>query len=401
IIYDIIVEPPSVGSTTDDYGHHKPMAFMAWRINGQYIMEGLAASFMFPLGGLGFIILDLTNKPSMPKLNLQSPKYATPQKERRKVLKIRSQRSSWEKSFVDPILAYRNRQAANFKTLTNDEYIFYFAIGSMINPISLHLRNIRPIVSYPATCYDHQIVFCGPNGMANIESRLGESFEGVVHLLTATDMNTLDKVEAVYNRIPVTVTDYSNQTQLAYAYQMDLSRLSNLEYSLPSERYMDIIIKGCEYYGVKQTYIDRLKQISVVPRMKSSEYKCITDVPDVHYTLDDLVLHNGTNNYPLWISINYKIFEHTGLPSTDDPSYHQLSTLYNVIKGLHSGKDMTLKMSQNLYEPLYGIPSTEDEMSLEHRSMVEDMFITFISNSRSGDKNYWRLIGKLIKSSSE
>ncbi|CAF4562079.1 unnamed protein product [Didymodactylos carnosus] len=214
-------------------------------------------------------------------------------------------------------------------------------------------------------------------------------------------MNTLDKVEAVYNRIPVTVTDYSNQTQLAYAYQMDLSRLSNLEYSLPSERYMDIIIKGCEYYGVKQTYIDRLKQISVVPRMKSSEYKCITDVPDVHYTLDDLVLHNGTNNYPLWISINYKIFEHTGLPSTDDPSYHQLSTLYNVIKGLHSGKDMTLKMSQNLYEPLYGIPSTEDEMSLEHRSMVEDMFITFISNSRSGDKNYWRLIGKLIKSSSE
>ncbi|CAF1511316.1 unnamed protein product [Didymodactylos carnosus] len=71
IIYDIIVEPPSVGSTTDEYGHHKPVAFMAWRINGQYIMEGLAASFMFTLGGLGFIILDLTNKPSMPKLNLE------------------------------------------------------------------------------------------------------------------------------------------------------------------------------------------------------------------------------------------------------------------------------------------------------------------------------------------
>ncbi|CAF1519221.1 unnamed protein product, partial [Didymodactylos carnosus] len=69
IIYDIIVEPPSVGSTTDEYGHHKPVAFMAWRINGQYIMEGLAASFMFSLGGIGFILLDLTNKPSMPKLN--------------------------------------------------------------------------------------------------------------------------------------------------------------------------------------------------------------------------------------------------------------------------------------------------------------------------------------------
>lgn len=42
---------------------------MAWRINGQYIMEGLAASFMFTLGGLGFILLDQTNKPNMPRLN--------------------------------------------------------------------------------------------------------------------------------------------------------------------------------------------------------------------------------------------------------------------------------------------------------------------------------------------
>lgn len=57
------------GSTTDEYGHHKPVAFMAWRINGQYIMEGLAAAFMFTLGGLGFILLDQTNKPNMPRLN--------------------------------------------------------------------------------------------------------------------------------------------------------------------------------------------------------------------------------------------------------------------------------------------------------------------------------------------
>ena len=42
---------------------------MQWRINGQYIMEGLASSFLFTLGGVGFIILDQTNKPLMPKLN--------------------------------------------------------------------------------------------------------------------------------------------------------------------------------------------------------------------------------------------------------------------------------------------------------------------------------------------
>lgn len=42
---------------------------MAYRVNGQYIMEGLASSFMFALGGIGFIVLDQTHAPSTPKLN--------------------------------------------------------------------------------------------------------------------------------------------------------------------------------------------------------------------------------------------------------------------------------------------------------------------------------------------
>merc|ERR1711962_1442733 len=69
IIYDVIIEPPSIGSVPDEKGNSKPVAFMPYRVNGQYIMEGLASSFMFTLGGLGFVILDQTNKPLMPKLN--------------------------------------------------------------------------------------------------------------------------------------------------------------------------------------------------------------------------------------------------------------------------------------------------------------------------------------------
>jgi hypothetical protein len=69
IIYDVIVEPPSLGSTTDERGNSRPVAFMQYRVNGQYIMEGLASSFLFTLGGLGFVILDQTNGPSTPRLN--------------------------------------------------------------------------------------------------------------------------------------------------------------------------------------------------------------------------------------------------------------------------------------------------------------------------------------------
>ncbi|XP_073748809.1 oligosaccharyltransferase complex subunit OSTC-like [Callorhinus ursinus] len=73
IIYDVIVEPPSVGSMTgsmtDERGYQRPVAFLAYRVNGQYIMEGLASSFLFTMGGLGFIILDRGNAPNISQLN--------------------------------------------------------------------------------------------------------------------------------------------------------------------------------------------------------------------------------------------------------------------------------------------------------------------------------------------
>eukprot|EP00794_Sanderia_malayensis_P012797 gene12797-14110_t len=69
IIYDVIVEPPSVGSTTDENGNSKPVAFMPYRVNGQYIMEGLASSFLFVVGGLGYVVLEKANGQGLPKLN--------------------------------------------------------------------------------------------------------------------------------------------------------------------------------------------------------------------------------------------------------------------------------------------------------------------------------------------
>ncbi|CAJ0954918.1 unnamed protein product, partial [Mesorhabditis belari] len=65
VIYDVINEPPSVGSTTDERGFQRPQAILPGRINGQYIMEGLAAAFMFTLGGVGFILLDKVNEPQL------------------------------------------------------------------------------------------------------------------------------------------------------------------------------------------------------------------------------------------------------------------------------------------------------------------------------------------------
>ncbi|KAI3929197.1 hypothetical protein MKX01_006433 [Papaver californicum] len=59
-VYDVIVEPPGIGSTQDRFtGVVKPVVFLPGRVNGQYIIEGLSSGFMFVLGGLGIILLDL------------------------------------------------------------------------------------------------------------------------------------------------------------------------------------------------------------------------------------------------------------------------------------------------------------------------------------------------------
>ncbi|KAL7137131.1 hypothetical protein ABFS83_10G072700 [Erythranthe nasuta] len=60
IVYDVIVEPPGIGSTQDRFtGAVRPVVFLPGRVNGQYIIEGLSSGFMFMLGGIGIVLLDL------------------------------------------------------------------------------------------------------------------------------------------------------------------------------------------------------------------------------------------------------------------------------------------------------------------------------------------------------
>jgi hypothetical protein len=62
-VYDVIVEPPGIGSKQDPVtGAVRPVVFLPGRVNGQYIIEGLSSGFMFVLGGLGLIMLDLASE---------------------------------------------------------------------------------------------------------------------------------------------------------------------------------------------------------------------------------------------------------------------------------------------------------------------------------------------------
>lgn len=58
-LYDVITAPPGIGGRHDPKsGAVIPEVFMAGRLNGQYIIEGLSSGFMFLMGGIGLILLD-------------------------------------------------------------------------------------------------------------------------------------------------------------------------------------------------------------------------------------------------------------------------------------------------------------------------------------------------------
>lgn len=70
IVYDMINEPPAIGSERDEKtGKMKPSAVMMYRLNGQYIIEGFTAGFLFCLGAGGFILLTFATEKGIPDLN--------------------------------------------------------------------------------------------------------------------------------------------------------------------------------------------------------------------------------------------------------------------------------------------------------------------------------------------
>jgi hypothetical protein len=301
---------------------------------------------------------------------------------------------------LNSILAHDDSE----KPLINDDkqvYIWYLAIGSMINPISLHLRDLTPLISYPARCPDYRLVFRDPSGMADIERYKGKEFDGVVHLLPIEQMIRLDQVEHMYRRIIVNIIDYQERSHLVYVYKMSLIGQQERPIGIPSERYLDIIVKGCEHFGVRSSYINRLKhEQPVVPRKLPIAYQTINDIPDnIYYTNDDLLKHDGKDPmFPLWISINEKILEYTGLPSDDHPDYENQKRFYEFAVSYFGGREVAHVISRAWYEPMYKLPLNDDDLCDEQRALAEDMCVAWgLNNNGENSESYWKPVGRILR----
>jgi hypothetical protein len=314
--------------------------------------------------------------------------------------RIRDRSKSIDETIVNAILI-KDHCRKPVISYGKEVYVWYFAIGSMINPVSMYLRGLTPLTSYPARCPHYQLVFRQPCGMADIEESKENEFHGVVHLLPMEQMRSLDQVEHMYRRLIVNVHNYRGEAHRVFVYKMNPIASEEPLKSLPTERYLDIIVKGCEHFCVCPSYVHRLKyHQAVIPRKSPNDYKRIENVPDNNrFTLIDLCSHDGSDpNVPMWICINGKILQYDGLPNDDDPDYQAQQRFNEFIRTALAGREVAHVIAKTWYEPMYSLPVNEHDLCDGQRALAEDMCASWGLNNAHHQhrQSSWKPIGKLV-----
>lgn len=264
-----------------------------------------------------------------------------------------------------------------------EHFLWYFAIASMMNPVSLHAREIVPIESKPSEIIDYKLRFVGSSGMAEASFSSGSSFHGVAHKLTTEDMKKLDSIESAYDRKPAIIQMYSGERVNGWVYsnKEGLSGLSGLpmgnEDGLPSQRYIEIMVEGCKYFGIQKAYIDQLQSIKCVPRPSPADFATFqvpSEVPT--WTMVDVLAGNGNGDNPIYFSLNGKVIEYIG--SRD-------GFVGSMMVNRFAGRSVDLANARMLYDPKYGLPETLEAITREHAAYRESVIYNLL-NPKGGEE---------------
>lgn len=165
------------------------------------------------------------------------------------------------------------------------DLVEYFAIGSMMNPISLNMRGLNPIKSRPGILKNYELIFVMAHGMAAAKFCNSSSIHGVLHRVSRAELDVLNKSESTYViGKKVVINLYKNEEQenlredvketpkQAGFTRSGESMITNIEaivYVLndqivsqdperfalhpPTERYIEILKGGALHYGLEVT----------------------------------------------------------------------------------------------------------------------------------------------------
>jgi gamma-glutamylcyclotransferase len=123
--------------------------------------------------------------------------------------------------------------------------LYYFAYASDLSQKQMSERCPDSKPKFVAVLPNYQVVFTGwsrewRGGKATIQSYRGGRVRGAIYEVTEACLRKLDRLEAGYARLPVTVFDEDNEPHEAVTY----IKAGQLEESQPSPEYGAVIRQG-------------------------------------------------------------------------------------------------------------------------------------------------------------
>lgn len=209
---------------------------------------------------------------------------------------------------------------------------WYFGYGSNMDLRSLRAKGVEPRESLAAVLHGWRLrfnvhhFFRHEGGVGNIEpsQMQGDVVRGVLHLCESQHLALLDAAEAHghgYERVEVEV-ETGRGFQAATAYVGIRSFID--ESCRPTQRYLNILIKGAEASGLDLAYIDTLRQQPVHPKRPVPPFEHpVGDFPE--FTAEILADH------PFHTALAGAVFDMSGARWQHD-----------FLKGFFGGRDMTL-----------------------------------------------------------
>ena len=259
-----------------------------------------------------------------------------------------------------------------------NETVEYLAIGSMMNKTSINMRDIFPIKSRAACLKGYELFFGMANGFAAARQVQGGELHGVLHKISLEDLAILDKIEVWYIRDLVEVVPYHGEDKepavKAFVYVFDPAKVEKNpdQYAPnpPKERYMDILLEGARYFGLKKDFIEKnLVNVEFVARKELSKLRVFAlpeeSLPE--WTVEEMQKKDRENEDVVFVALKTKVvrFDLTGVSSGHT----------HILKRDRGTRWAHLIASKYMYDPKFGVPNKVVDMSDEHFSYVEDMVL--------------------------
>ena len=288
----------------------------------------------------------------------------------------------------------------NHTSEDKEELIWYASIGSMMNPVGLHNRNIYPKMSVPCIIHNYERKFYQPTGMATIVQKNGAVCHSVAHQLTRSEMQDMETREPHSVQLEVELLLPTGEHSIVKA----TSSVAPFKAEgKPTERYIDIMCRGAEAAGMSVDHVDALRATPCIPRKEFSKFQKFVVAQggcDRFFKPEELLGHPNEHCYIVWNRskvlfcdqsdpeiakrllrpIDPPTPETTPATGGEDITVMCHRTGANALLHLRDGWDITMFTATQFHEPRYcehGVKSMED-VSEEHLAWLEDFMSTGI-----------------------